>query len=128
MPLPFGGGRGWVNLAMNYDKVPELSDEPVKPAFRRGAWLAAGLLLVAAGAACWLFVRVPAAPTVREAQLAGVITGLEARLEKLRAELVALPEDSPPASRRALLEEAVTRQDELMRQRVPPAAADWVQP
>jgi hypothetical protein len=124
--LPFGGGRGFVNLAMNYDKVPELPDGPVKPASRRGLWLGGGLLLVAAGAAWWQFGREPAAPTVRQQQLAGVIAGLEARLEKLRTELAALPEDSPPAAHRALLEEAVTRQDELMRQRVPPATADGV--
>ncbi len=126
MPLPFGGGRGWVNLAMNYDKVPELPDEPVKPAARRAVWLAGGLLLAAAGAAWWQFGRDPAAPTAGQAQLAGDIRGLEARLEKLRTGLAALPENSPPAARRALLEEAVTRQDELMRRRVPPATADGV--
>ncbi len=126
MPLPFGGGRGFVNLAMNYDKVPELSDEPVKPAFRRGVWLAGGLLLVAAGAAWWQFGREPAVPTAGQAQLSADITGLAARLEKLRTELAALPAESPPAARRALLEEAVTRQDELMRRRVPPATADGV--
>ena len=125
MPLPFGGGRGWVNLAMNYDKVPELPDEPVKAASRRGVWLAIGLLL-AAIAAWWQFGREPAAPTVGQAQLAGEIAGLEARLEKLRAELAALPQEADPATRRALLEEAVTRQEELMRRRVPAAAADGV--
>ena len=109
---------------MNYDKVPELPDGPVKPAHRRrGIWLAGVLLLLAAW---WQLGREPAAPTAGQQQLAGEIVRLEEKLESLRTELAALPADSAPATRRKLLEEAVARQDELMRRRVPPASADGV--
>jgi tetratricopeptide (TPR) repeat protein len=111
---------------MNYDKVPDLPEVPVKPAHRRvGVWLAgAGLLLAAGVAAWWLFGRAPAEETTGQKQLAVLITELEMRLESLRTQLAALPAETPPATRRTLLEEAVVRQNELLKLRVPPVPAD----
>lgn len=110
---------------MNYDKVPELPEVPVKPAPRRGAWLAGGGLLLAAGvAAWWLFGRVPAEATTGGKQRSAQVAGLETKLESLRIQLAALPAETPPAARRALLEEVVARQNELLKLRVPPAPAD----
>lgn len=47
---------------MNFDKVPELPDVPVKRGSRRArAWLAGGLLLLGGGAAAyWQWGRLPA--------------------------------------------------------------------
>lgn len=111
---------------MNYDKVPDLPEVPVTPAHRRGGvWLAgAGLLLAAGLAAWWLFDRATAAETTGQKQRAALIAGLETRLESLRIQLAALPAETPPATRRSLLEEAVARQNELLQLRVPPVAAD----
>ena len=111
---------------MNYDKVPELPEVPVKPAHRRGGvWLAgAGLVLVAGLAAWWQFGRVPAEETAGQKQLSTQVAEMESRLESLRAQLAALPAETPPATRRTLLEEAVARQNELLKLRVPAAAAD----
>jgi tetratricopeptide (TPR) repeat protein len=105
--------------------VPELPEVPVKPAHRRGVWLAgAGLLLAAGVAAWWIFGRVPAEATTGQKQLSAQVAGLETRLENLRIQLAALPAETPPATRRALLEEVVARQNELLKLRMPPAPAD----
>lgn len=111
---------------MNYDKVPELPEVPVKPAHRRGGvWLAgAGLLLAAGLAVWWQTGRAPAEETTGQKQRSAQVAGLEARLESLRTQLAALPAETPPATRRALLEEAVARQHELLKLRVPPVPAD----
>ena len=112
---------------MNYDKVPELPEVPVKPAHRRGGvWLAgAGLMLAAGLAAWWQTGRAPAEETTGQKQLSAQIAGLSAQLESLHTQLAALPvETTPPATRRALLEEAVARQNELLKLRVPAVAAD----
>lgn len=111
---------------MNYDKVPELPEVPVKPAHRRrGVRLAgAGLLLAAGLAAWWPVGRSPVGQTTGQKQLAAQVAGLDTRLENLRTQLAALPAEAPPATRRTLLEEAVARQNELLKLRVPPVAAD----
>lgn len=107
---------------MNYDKVPERSEAPAKPAHRRiGLWLTgAGLLL----AAWWLFGRAPAEETAGGKLLAARVVRLEMRLENLRTRLAALPAEASPAARRPLLEEAVAGQNELLKLRVPTAPAD----
>ncbi len=117
---------------MNYDKEPELPDVPVNPAHRRaGVWLAgAGLLLMAGLAAWWQLGRAPAEETTGQRQLAAQVAGLESRLESLRARLAAMPADAAPATRRALLEEAVAGQNELLKLREPAPAdlerlGDW---
>ncbi len=111
---------------MNYDKEPELPDVPVKPAHRRvGVWLAgAGLLFAAGLGVWWLTGRVPGEETAGRKQRSVQVAVLEARLESLRTRLAALPAESPPATRRALLEEAVARQGELLKLREPPVPAD----
>lgn len=111
---------------MNYDKVPDLPEVPEKPAHRRvGVWLVvAGLLLAAGMAAWWLFGRAPAEETTGQKQLSAQVTELEMRLENIRTQLAALPAETPPAARRSLLAEAVARQNELLKLRVPPVSAD----
>jgi len=111
---------------MNYDKVPELPEVPVKPAHRRGGvWLAGAALLLTGGlAAWWQFGRAPAEETTGQKQLSAQVTGLETRLESLRTQLAALPAEASPATRQTLLEEAVARQNELLKLRVPPVPAD----
>ncbi len=111
---------------MNYDKVPERTEAPVRPAHRRlTRWLtAAGLLLVAGLAVWWQMVRAPAAAPAGQPELAARVAGLEMRLESLRIRLAALPPEAVPATRRALLEEAVAGQNELLKLHVPPVPAD----
>ncbi len=110
---------------MNYDKVPEVPDPPVRKG-RRG--LVAGLLvclLLAGAAATWWQMRArPAAPPLTEIRRAAEILALEEKLESLRVQIVALPEDAPAAARRPLIEEALARQNELMRLRAAPASVD----
>ncbi|HEY0864873.1 MAG TPA: hypothetical protein VGD97_12275 [Lacunisphaera sp.] len=111
---------------MNYDKVPDLPEVPVKPAHRRGGvrLAGAGLVLAAGLAAWWQLGRAPAGETAGQSQVAAQLARLEMRLENLRMQLAALPAEAPPATRRALLEEAVAGQNELLKLRVPPAQAD----
>ncbi|MBI2814323.1 MAG: hypothetical protein HYX71_08570 [Opitutae bacterium] len=114
---------------MNYDKVPELPDEPVNPARgrarRRLGIVAVGA--IAAAAAYWQFGREPAAPTAEQKTRAGGVVRLEERLEGLRTQLSALPKNAASAERRALLEEALARQSELLKLRAAPVTADSVQ-
>lgn len=116
---------------MNYDKVPELPEVPETTARRgMGRWLAGAclLLVIGAAAAWWCFMAAPPdVPTAEENRRAGLIAGVEAQLDRLRAGLAAVPEDVAPATRRALLEEMVARQTELIGLRQPPAPADGVQ-
>jgi hypothetical protein len=110
---------------MNYDKVPELPEVPLKPAHRRGVWPAATGLLLAAGLAGWWWSgRAPVAETSGQKQLSLQIAGLESRLENLHRQLAALPAETLPVERRPLLEEAVARQNELLKLREPPVPAD----
>jgi hypothetical protein len=111
---------------MNYDKVPELPEVPVKPVHRRGGvWLTAGLGLLAVGLlAWWQLGRTPAPPSMQQIQRTEQIVTLEEQVETLHSRLLNLPDNTGPAARRALLEAAIARQNELLRLRLPPAAAD----
>lgn len=114
---------------MNYDKVPELSEEPMKPAPGRRRWLAGIVvgLAVAGAMAYWLLGRLPAAPTADAQQRTEQIARLEAQWGNARAQLLALPPSTAPETRRTLLEEALTRQNELIKLRAAPVTADHVQ-
>jgi hypothetical protein len=111
---------------MNYDKVPELPEVRLKPAHRRGGvWLAGASLLLAAGLAGWWQTgRAPAEEPSAQKQWSTQIAELELRLENLQSQLAALPAETLPVVRRPLLEEAVARQNELLKLREPPVPAD----
>jgi hypothetical protein len=113
---------------MNFDKVPELPDVPVKRGSRHArAWLAGGLLLLGGWAAAyWQWGRLPAGRSEAEQAAAGQISRLEMQLEGMRTQLAALPESADPAARRALLEKALAQQNELLRLRSAPVPADTV--
>ncbi len=113
---------------MNFDKVPELPDAPVKRGPRRArAWLAAGLLLLGGGAAAyWQWGRLPAGRSAAEQAASAQVSRLEMQVEAMRAQLAALPEDTDPATRRAWLEKALAQQSELLRLRDAPVSADTV--
>ena len=110
---------------MNYDKVPEPPEVPLKPAHRLGVWPAAAVLVLVAGAAAWWLVgRAPEAETTGQKQRRAQVTGLETRLEDLRSQLAALPAETPQATRQAMLEAAVAAQNELLQLRMAPVPAD----
>ena len=114
---------------MNYDKEPELPDAP-PPAVRRrrlaglvvlGALIAAGVIVywqLAPAAA----VIVP--PTSEQKKLKAQLTFLQDRLRILSEQLGKLGDNPPPDAARKLIEEAVARQNELMRLRPDPLPAD----
>lgn len=115
---------------MNYDKVPELPEVPDTTARRSGKlWFSGICLVLLAGTAAWWHLgnAGPAVPAAEETRRSAQIAGVEEALDRLRARLAAVPEDSAPATRRALLEEMVARQTELISLRQPPAPADGVQ-
>lgn len=111
---------------MNFDKVPELPDVPARPVHRRrGVWLAGVIsLLVAGSAAYWQAGRPPPAQGGAQKLRAGQTDRLEQELESVQSRLTALPDSAALAARRVLLEEALARQNELLRLRASPVSAD----
>lgn len=106
---------------MNYDKVPE-SNYDLPPSPGRGRWLAVlvAVLAVAGGLAFWQLAepkRASAVPSAEQKKLRADIAYREERLRILAANLAKLDPDGPVAVERRLIEEAVTRQSELIRLR-----------
>ncbi|MDB6166523.1 MAG: Sulfatase-modifying factor enzyme 1 [Lacunisphaera sp.] len=116
---------------MNYDKEPELPDA-ARPAIRH-RWIAAILILVALAVAGIFVYRqvIPLAavmipPTADQKHLVAQISFREERLQILATQLAKLGDNPPADAARRLIEEAVRRQNELMRLRPNPQAADAV--
>ena len=116
---------------MNYDKEPELPDTPLPDVRRRRVVVFVLLVtLIAAGVYVYRQVIPPAAviapPTENQKKLKAQVTFLEDRLQILSDQLVKLGENPPVDAARKLIDEAILRQNELMRLRPTPQAADAV--
>ena len=116
---------------MNFDKVPELIDEPPPPP-RRGRWLGAlvaGTVVIAGALVYWQQAGpkpAPVIPTATQKQLQAKIAYLEERLQILTENLAKPEAKASVEVERRLIEEAVSRQGELMRIRPTPLPADEV--
>jgi hypothetical protein len=106
---------------MNYDKEEELPDALPPTKTRRWVVLAGVMALaVVAGLGWWLLAPKAGAPVVQNADQKKVLAQvayLESRLQILTDNLAKLGDNAPAGEAMKVIEEAVTRQDELMRLR-----------
>ncbi len=117
---------------MNYDKEPELPDDPpVSPRSRRPLWLLGAVLLAGmVGFLGYRWVTQSPAPldglAVERNKDPAEIAYLEGRIAILTDNLSRLGADAPLAEQRKLLEEIVERQSRLRRIRPVPLPQDEV--
>lgn len=111
---------------MNFEKVPEPADLPAPPARRRGSWWFALTVLVAVAALVWWLAGsgTPEPAPAARSKTGTRIAFLEGRLEVIAKKLAQPNPAAPPGADRRFVEEAVERQNELMRLRPVPRPDD----
>jgi formylglycine-generating enzyme required for sulfatase activity len=116
---------------MNFDKVPETPDEPNKPQWHRRKiiWVLA-VVVLAAGGFCYQSLRQDEAATgpaaIEHEHSAAQAAVLESQLQGIADRIAAMPPDGGLADRRALLEQGIAVQNELMRLRETPWPSDGI--